>query len=73
MSAALPWRQLTDLRISRGYTITELARRANMSTGALSRLENGYRWPRPSTVVKLAVALNVPVSEIQRDISEVCA
>ena len=48
----------------RGFTVPELARRAEMSTPALSNLLNGKADPRSSTLINLARALEVPVGKL---------
>jgi len=61
------WHELRVLREKDGHTLTSLAREAGMSLGYLSDLENGKREPNPRITKKLAVALNVPVSVLEKN------
>lgn len=60
------WLELRVLREKNGDSLTSLARRAEMSLGYLSDLENGKREPNARMIKKLAVALNVPVSVLEK-------
>ena len=60
------WWELRVIREKDGHTLTSLARAAGMSLGYLSDLENGRRWPNAVMTKKLAVALNVPVSVLEK-------
>lgn len=67
---ALPTRTWQELRVIRekdGHTLTSLAKAADMSLGYLSDLENGRREPNATVTKKLAVALNVPVSVLEKE------
>ena len=44
-----------------GFTVAELARRAQVSTGSISQLERGMGNPSLETVASLARALGVPI------------
>lgn len=48
-------------RQSLGMTIADLARAASLSSGMLSKIENGQTSPSLTTLQSLAAALNVPV------------
>jgi len=50
---------VTALRLDKGWTQSELARRSGVSQATLSRVEKGTQEPRPLTLVKLADALDV--------------
>ena len=52
------------LRRERGLTQQQLAVKAGVSLGYLSRLEVDMHDPRLSTLRKLAKALGVPVTEL---------
>lgn len=54
--------QIRTLREERGYTLRELANRANLSLSYLSEIERGSKCPSLKTVDKLARALDVPRS-----------
>lgn len=60
------WWELRVIREKDGHTLTSLAKAADMSLGYLSDLENGRRWPNATMTKKLAVALNVPVSVLEK-------
>ena len=51
----------------RGLTQAELARRANLTQGALSDIERGRRKPRTDTLKALAAALEVPPGDLLID------
>lgn len=61
------WIELQVLRQKNGDTLTSLAKRVPMGLGYLSDLESGKRYPNPRVVKRLAQALNVPVSMLERD------
>ncbi len=52
------------LRLRKGWSQAELARRAETSQPYIARLERGLVDPQVSTVKKLAQALGVPVAEL---------
>ena len=60
------WQELRRARRNRGHTLTSLAKAAGMSLGYLSDLENGRRRPNATVTKKLAVALNVPASVLEK-------
>ena len=60
------WDALRVTRERTGFSAAELAKRAGMSPGYLSDLENGNRWPNAKTIKKLAVALNCPTVVLER-------
>jgi len=67
------WLELRVLREKDGQTLSGLAARAvdpvtgrPMSVGHLSDLEAGKRQPTPSVIKRLARALNVPVSVLEK-------
>ena len=55
---------LRRLRLEKKLGIRELARKAHLDAGALTRLEQGNRKPRPETLKALASALNVPLADL---------
>ena len=61
------WQELRVIREKDGHSLTSLAEAAGMSLGYLSDLENGRREPNARMTKKLAVALNVPVSVLEKD------
>ncbi|MFT4126255.1 MAG: helix-turn-helix transcriptional regulator [Gordonia sp. (in: high G+C Gram-positive bacteria)] len=60
------WQELRVIRTKDGHSLASLARSAGISLGYLSDLEGGHRWPNAVQVKKLAVALNCPVSVLER-------
>jgi len=50
---------LDAARRARGYSNEELARRAGLNIAAIYRLADGTHWPKLSSVLKLAEALEV--------------
>lgn len=55
---------LVAIRWRTGLNQLELAQRARISQGHLSRIERGVTTPRPPTVRKLADALGVPIDAL---------
>jgi transcriptional regulator with XRE-family HTH domain len=55
---------LKQLRQARQLSTRALGHKAGLSSGELSRLENGKRSPQPDTLTALAKALNVPVADM---------
>ena len=62
--------QVRSYRREQNLTITELARGAQLSTGMLSKIENGQTSPSLSTLRNVAEALNVPVTALFRAYEE---
>ena len=56
--------QIRALREERGYTLQDLARRANLSLSYLSEIERGSKRPSLKSIDKLAVALNVAKTQL---------
>jgi transcriptional regulator with XRE-family HTH domain len=56
--------QIRALREERGYTLQDLARRANLSLSYLSEIERGSKRPSLKTIDKLASALNVAKTQL---------
>jgi DNA-binding XRE family transcriptional regulator len=54
--------QVREYRKHAGLTVSELASVADISTGMLSKIENGQISPSLSTLQLLAAALNLPVA-----------
>lgn len=54
-----PGKVIREMRIERGWTNAELARRSKMSPGQLSKLEKGQSNLRVPAIFKLAKALNL--------------
>lgn len=60
-----------EFRYRAGLGIAELARRANLSSGMVSKIENGAISPSLSSIRSLARALQVPVTSLFREFDEV--
>ncbi len=61
------WDELRVVRTKDGMSPSELSRISGVSPAYLSDLENGQRFPNEKQVKKLAAALNVPVSVLERN------
>lgn len=68
-----PWIELRVIREKDGHSLASLAKAATneegkpMSLGYLSDLENGKREPSAAITKRLAQALNVPVSVLEKE------
>lgn len=60
------WLELRTIRELNGDSLTSLHQRSGVSLSYLSQLENGVREPNPVVTKKLARALNVPVSVLEK-------
>jgi transcriptional regulator with XRE-family HTH domain len=60
-----------EFRKQAGLAIAELAKRARLSPGMLSKIENGAISPSLATLQSLAEALQVPVTSLFREFEEV--
>ena len=56
--------RLRELRLRSALSQEDLARLSGLSQVSISRLETGITMPRPSTLRKLAIALDVPPTEL---------
>jgi transcriptional regulator with XRE-family HTH domain len=62
--------EVRRLRKSFDLTVSELGVASGISTGMLSKIENGSISPSLSTLSSLATALNVPISRLFRETGE---
>jgi transcriptional regulator with XRE-family HTH domain len=62
--------EVRRLRKSFDLTVSELGAASGISTGMLSKIENGSISPSLSTLSSLAHALNVPISSLFRETGE---
>jgi len=62
--------QVKRYRMQLGLTVAELADRADLSSGMLSKIENGNTSPSLATLRALSIALNVPVTALFRQFEE---
>jgi transcriptional regulator with XRE-family HTH domain len=56
--------RIREYRIKRGLTLQELAEKSGITRGYLSKIEKAKKAPPVSTVISLAKALSVSISEI---------
>lgn len=57
-------KKLRSWRKRRALTLEELGQKAGVSYNSVWRLEHGKHGARPSTLRKLAEALDIPVEEL---------
>jgi transcriptional regulator with XRE-family HTH domain len=62
--AASVGKEVKSLRLARGMTAQELAAKARLSKGMLSRIESGAATPSFSTLSSLSASLGVPVARL---------
>lgn len=60
---------IAQLRLQKGWSQADLAKRANTSQSYIARLELGNVDPQVSTVIKIARALGLPVAAVVEAIS----
>jgi transcriptional regulator with XRE-family HTH domain len=60
-------RRLRSLRVARGWTLDELARRSNIGASTISRIETGHRRLAIDNLADLARALDTNVDELIGD------
>ena len=63
-------REVKGFRKKLGITVVELAKLADLSSGMLSKIENGQTSPSLATLKSLTAALNVPVTSLFRQFEE---
>ena len=63
-------RQVRSFRTDLKLTVTELAKAADLSSGMLSKIENGQTSPSLATLNALSKALHVPVTALFRQYEE---
>lgn len=63
-------RQVRSLRKKLDMRVTELAKLAGLSSGMMSKIENGLTSPSLSTLTALSGALNVPVTALFQQFEE---
>jgi transcriptional regulator with XRE-family HTH domain len=59
--------RLAELREQKALTLRDLEEVSGVGADAISKIENGHRKPRPSTLRKLARALGVEVEDFFRE------
>ncbi len=63
-------KQVREFRLRLRMTVAELARMSGLSSGMLSKIENGQTAPSLATLHALSAALNVPVTALFRHFEE---
>jgi transcriptional regulator with XRE-family HTH domain len=63
-------REVRAFRKKIGLTVAELAKLAGLSTGMLSKIENGIASPSLAKIQALSTALNIPVTALFRKYEE---
>lgn len=58
---------LKNIRKAKGFTQTQLAVMADVSSGMIGDIESGRRNPTLITIEKIALALEVPVQQLFHD------
>lgn len=72
-TTSIDWRlaqHLKGLRVERGWSLDELARRSNVSRASLSRLENAEVSPTASVLGKLCTAYGLTMSRLMHMIED---
>ena len=64
---------LRDLRMQRGMTLREVSAEARVSLGYISEIERGQKEASSELLASLCSALDVPLSEVLRDVSSAVA
>ena len=64
---------LRDLRMQRGMTLREVSAEARVSLGYISEIERGQKEASSELLASLCSALDVPLSDVLRDVSHAVA
>ena len=64
---------LRDLRMQRGMTLREVSAEARVSLGYISEIERGQKEASSELLAALCAALDVPLSDVLRDVSDAVA
>ncbi len=64
---------LRDLRMQRGMTLREVSAEARVSLGYISEIERGQKEASSELLASLCAALDVPLSDVLRDVSDAVA
>ncbi len=64
---------LRDLRMQRGLTLREVSAEARVSLGYISEIERGQKEASSELLAALCAALDVPLSDVLRDVSDAVA
>ena len=61
---------LRDIRMSKRQTLRQVAARAAVALGYLSEIERGQKEVSSELLFSIAEALDVPISQIMREVSD---
>ncbi|WP_372728485.1 helix-turn-helix domain-containing protein [Nocardioides sp.] len=64
---------LRDKRMRRGMTLREVSAEARVSLGYISEIERGQKEASSELLASLCAALDVPLSDVLRDVSDAIA
>ena len=64
---------LRDIRMSKRQTLRQVAARAAVALGYLSEIERGQKEVSSELLFSIAEALDVPISQIMREVSDIRA
>ena len=64
---------LRDARMQRGLTLREVSADARVSLGYISEIERGQKEASSELLASLCTALDVPLSDVLRDVSDLVA
>jgi len=64
---------LRHQRLQRGMTLREVSAEARVSLGYISEIERGQKEASSELLASLCTALDVPLSEVLRDVSSLVA
>ncbi|MFM7030131.1 MAG: helix-turn-helix domain-containing protein [Micrococcales bacterium] len=61
---------LRDVRLRQGHTLRQVASKASVALGYLSEVERGQKEASSEILASVAEALNVPISQIMREVAD---
>ena len=64
---------LRDRRMQRGMTLREVSAEARVSLGYISEIERGQKEASSELLASLCLALDAPLSDVLRDVSDAVA
>ena len=64
---------LRDVRMQRGLTLREVSAEARVSLGYISEIERGQKEASSELLASLCAALDMPLSDVLREVSDVVA
>jgi len=64
---------LRNKRLQRGMTLREVSAEARVSLGYISEIERGQKEASSELLASLCAAMDVPLSEVLRDVSSLVA